>query len=287
MKPSIALLPSSSLQQPSVINRQQTNLSESYQAQSKGVSIALTTREDDIITISQRSATSKYRKESATADSSGLIEQNLRLNSMEISVQGDLNQQELDDLSRLLDDLGSIANDFFTGHMGEAITGTMNIGDMGSISRLEATFTRTSILSNYLQGPHPLPTWNQDFNTDRALTSINKKQANDVTPTDEPRGIDIMSAQWRQFLDAIIPRHSSPSIQKDLSSVSPDMVAKHLLERAKDTMTTHPRLTPLLPSVVDLALGQAADKRHPHEAATVLAKATITAFNSLFSDWIL
>lgn len=287
MRPSLDVIPSSSFQQPALINRQQTNLSESYQAQTKGVSIALTTREGDQITISQQSASSQYRKESTTLDSSRLTEHSMRLDSMTISVQGDLNQEELDDLSKLVDDLGVIANDFFNGNMGEALTGAMNLGDMGSISQLEATFTRTSILSNYLEGPHPLPSSHQNLGTSLAYEPFKKEQLPNSTGKTEPRIIDIMTAQWQQFLNAIKPNSASIHSPKDPSPISQSMVAKDMLERARETMSAHPRLTPLIPSAVDLALDHAANQYQPRDASALLAKSTSAAFNSLFSDWVL
>lgn len=287
MRPSLDILPSSPLHQPASINRRPTHTNESYQAQSKGVSIALTTKEGDTITFSQQSANSQYRKESTAIGSSHFTEQTIRLDGMELSVQGDLNQQELDDLSRLFDDLSAIANDFFNGNMGDALTGAMNIGDMGSISQLDATFTRTSILSRYLEGSHPLPSLNKDSNTLLAEGPFRRDPSNNSARAPEPRIIDIMTAQWQQFLNAIKPNQSRTYPPKHPSPVSQHLAAKNMLERTKETMSTHPRLTPLLPSVADLAIEQTANQYHPREAATLLAKSTSTAFNSLFSNWVL
>lgn len=288
MKPSFELTPSSSMfQQSPPINRQQANLNESYQALTKGVSIALTTREGDKITISQQSAASHYRKESVSPDSYQLNEQSIRLESMGISVQGDLNQQELDDLSKLFDDLGSIANEFFSGNLGGAVSEALNIGDMGSISQLEATFTRTSILSNYLSGPHPLPTLNQGSNAPMANVPTQKNQGNNLNDGIEPRIIDIMEAQWKQFLEALDLHRPEPNSPQKRPPASPDMVAREMLERAKETASTHPRITPLLPSVIDLALGNTSSQYRPPDTAALLAKSTTDAFNSLFSSWIL
>lgn len=288
MKTSLGLLHSTPIQQYPAINRQPSNSSENYQAQAQGMSISLTTREGDTITLSQRSASSQYRKESITTGASQRSEQDLTINSMAISVQGDLNQQELDDLSRLVADLSAIATDFFNGNMDTALAGAMDIGGMGSISRLEATFSRTSILANYLTASHPLPAFSQNASASLAQLPFINNLPSDSGAGTKPRLVDLTTAQWRQFVEAI-SHHQTPPIHPPSPprASHESMVAKDMLERAEETLAVHPRLTPLLQSVVDLALDMAARQHQPREAATRLAQATSTAFNSIFAHWAL
>lgn len=292
---------------PSSDRLNQAAKSGSYQAQTQGADITLTTKEGDKITISQSSINQQQRATSATSGSYRLMEQSMAASGMSIAVQGDLNDQEKADLTSLLGDLGSIATDFFKGNLQEALNGAMNIGDMGSISKLEATFSRTSILSNYLSGPHPIPSsnglqtgldWNNPFPDPPA-------------PPTGPNLADLLSGQWQQFLDQLTsqdPTHATAEATpqwgrgrpQDLSAAevqppqqgtplarSAERAGEQMLARSKETMNAHPRLTPLMPSLAELAINQAKSQFSQGLAANQLATAISTAFNKGFNDWVL
>ena len=55
-----------------------------------------------------------------------------------ISVDGDLNEQEIKDIKKALKTVSRIMRDFLSGDIDHAIARTMNIGDLESISSLEA-----------------------------------------------------------------------------------------------------------------------------------------------------
>jgi len=289
MKPSLDLLQSPSSQQLPATNRQlPLSMGESYQKRHQTVAITLTTLEGDTVTLSQQSSSTRYRQESLTSDTYRLSEKAVGLDSMSIAVQGDLNQQELDDLARLFDDLGAIANNFFTGHLEEAVNGAMIIGDMGTISSLEATFTQSSILSSHLAGPHPMPSSlpGSDALIYPSLDSKLPDSAN-ASPVPAPSPIDITSAQWRQFLHNVRREPTTGSPPSSAPPTHQHRTAKDMLERAKETLATNPRLMPLLPSIATLAVNRTAEKYHPPETATLLAQSTIAKFNTLLADWVL
>lgn len=279
--------------------------SESYRAQAQEADITLTTREGDKITISQSSMSQQRLAESIANGSYRLLEQSVTASGMSIAVQGDLNDQEVADLTSLLNDLSSIATDFFNGNMQGAVTGAMNIGNMGSISKLEATFSQTSLLSSYLNVPHPIP----------SFVGLQSGLDLDTPPSvpDMPTGqsmTDLLGSQWQQFLDALNHQDTRPATgdtsrpwgvpghhdlhplgdnrhhQSKPPATSAAGTGQQMVDRCKETMNTHPRLTPLMPSVADLAINQAKGQFGQSLSANHLANAISTAFLKGFNDWL-
>ncbi len=270
-------------------------ISESYRALSQNADITLTTKEGDRITISSQSAVSQQRRaEISTDGSQRLLEQRMAASGMSFAVQGDLNEQEVADLTSLLADLNGIATDFFNGNLEEAVNGAMNIGDMGSISRLEATFSQTSLLADYLSVPHPLP------NLSGQEHGLYADGLDDTLapPLFEQSMTDLLAAQWQQFLEALNrpdddatseapPLANRPHPQSHPRDNSADSTGKAMVERSKETMAAHPRLTPLIPSLAGLAIEQARRQFGQSPHANQLAKDTGAAFNKAFNSWML
>ena len=271
--------------------RANQSISESYRAQAQNADIILTTREGDRITLSSQNTMSEQRRsEYSTDGSQRILEQSMAVSGMSLTVQGDLNDQEVADLTALLDDLNEIAADFFSGNVGEAVSGAMNIGDMGSISKLEATFSQTRLLADYLSVPHPLPTFTgQQPGFD----------ANGIDTLSLPSGqsmTDLLAAQWQQFLDVLTNREDAGSStplpdrshpQNQPVDNSAERTGQTMVERSKETMTSHPRLTPLMPSVAELAIEQARRQFDQAPPTNQLAKDTSAAFNKAFNGWFL
>jgi hypothetical protein len=280
--------------------------SESYRAQTQAADITLTTKEGDRITISQSSMSQQQRAISLGDGNYRLMEQSASANGMSISVQGDLNDTEVADLTSLLNDLGSIATDFFSGNLEDAVNGAMNIGDMGSISKLEATFSQTSLLSNYLSVPHPIPSF--------AGLQPGPDQNDPFSPPASQTGpsmTDLLSGQWRQFLEALTSQDSDTATgdtspqwglkgHHDLASAgdqrqqqsappanSAGQAGQQMVDRSKTTMSTNPRLTPLMPSLAQLAINQAKSQFAPGLAADQFANALSSTFTKGFNDWLL
>ena len=294
MKTSLdANYPSSLFAMPSVPGRTGQSTSDSYRAQAQNADITLTTREGDRITINSQSIMSHERRiDGSLNGSQRLLEQSMAANGMSFTVQGDLNDQEIADLTALLDDLNGIATDFFSGDLEEAVNGAMNIGDMGSISKLEATFSQTSLLSEFLSVPHPIP----DLSGQQSDLFA---KGFDDEPLALPSGqgvTDLLAAQWQQFLEALNspdapeaapPPSARPQQQGPNLANSAGDTAKAMLERSKETMTAHPRLTSLMPSVAELAIQQARRLFEQTLPAAQLAKDTSAAFNKSFNSWLL
>lgn len=258
-------------------------IQERYRSQDQGVSISLTTREGDQITIHQSASREQMKAKYMTADGMSKIESSLVSANMSFAVEGDLNDQELADLSKLLDDLSGIANNFFKGNMNQALTAALNIGDMGSINKLEATFTRTSMLSTYMEGPHPIPSFADRQNDPllQAFPDIPEKATG-------PSMIAAMAAQWGQFLDSLPLQTAAPLRHNKSPTPTTALTGKEMFDRAKETMTTHPRLTPLIPSVANLAIDQVLRRfgqdRHSNPRA---AQEISSAFTNEVNRWFL
>jgi len=276
-------LPSSSLPQTSPPSRTNDFVHERYHSQSEEVSISLTTREGDQISIRQ-SAMSEHLNAQHKKDASlQTLDTRLATAGMSLSLQGDLNDQELADLSALLGDLSVIADDFFSGNLTKAMTGAMNINDMGTISTLEATFSRTSVLANYLEVPHPLPSFNDQQHAP-LLNEVMGQAADAKTPS----MLDSLTAQWQQFLDALTEQGTLPSRQQPPPpDTSAAMAGRQMFDRSQQTMNAHPRLTPLLPSVAELALDRVMRQFDQGVEARQLAKDVSRHFNKEFNDWLL
>ena len=276
-------LPASSLPQTSPPSRTNDFLHESYQARSEEVSISLTTREGDQISIRQSAMSERINAQKKKDASLQTLDTRLASAGMSLSIQGDLSDQEISDLSALLGDLSVIADDFFNGNLTKAMTGAMNINDMGTISKLEATFSRTSVLANYLEVPHPLPSFN-DQQHDPLLNEVMGRAADSKTPS----MLDSLTAQWQQFLDALTEQDTLPARQQPPpSDISAAMTGRQMFERSQQTMSSHPRLTPLLPSIAELALDQVMRQFDQGREASQLAKDVSRHFNKEFNDWLL
>lgn len=259
---------------------------ERYQAQSQEVSIFLTTQEGDKITISQNASSEQIKAKYINDESMSKIESSMATYNMSFAVEGDLNDQELADLSKLLNDLSGIADNFFKGHMDQAISGALNIGDMGSINKLEATFTHTSMLANYMSVPHPLPSFDEHKN-DSLLRELHDKDHH--SKQKGPFMVDSMAAQWRQFLDSLPEQETPDSQPTNLPpATTAELVGKQMFERAKETMNSHPRLTPLMPSVANLSIEQLLHKYgYTPNSSGQVGQEINQAFTNELNSWLL
>ena len=277
--------PPSSLLQTLPLARTNQFVKEQYRAQSEGVNISLTTQEGDVISLSQNTSTEQMKAKYKNDDGLTKIESSMASSNLSFSVQGDLNDQELADLTKLLNNLSGIADNFFKGNMNQAVTGALNIGDMGSINKLEATFTRSSILSTHMDVPHPIPSFAGQEND-----PLRHELHNNHATLQEPSMVETMAAQWRQFLNSLTEQDGIPSQPANSPTAnSASQVAKEMLARAKETMITHPRLTPLVPSVANLAIDQAAQpygQQSRHNARRITEDIS-TSFTKELNNWFL
>jgi hypothetical protein len=115
--------------------------------QSQETDLTIVTKEGDHVTIS---ADSEFRLDFATYDNTGRMKgetsrlhaEALSLDSSQefsISVEGDLNEQEIKDIHNLLQSLDKIMNELVSGRSDRGMTGAEKLGNLGSISSIDAT----------------------------------------------------------------------------------------------------------------------------------------------------
>ena len=112
----------------------------------KSADIDLVTAEGDKVTISLDSLYEEsYSSYNSRGYTNGMITQtqmqtfhSLSNREMSITVEGDLNQEELADIQQVLGKIESLANDFFSGEIDEAVAQAVQFDDMGSIVNLQA-----------------------------------------------------------------------------------------------------------------------------------------------------
>lgn len=220
--------------------------------------ISMRTKEGDTVTISAASLIAG----SKTTESFGSIFANkmtasskeMTADSLEFTVSGDLNEEELRDIHRLFTELTAIAEDFFAGDINAAMTGAAALGDMGTVSQLAADFTRTSIISSQWTGSHPMPE-----EIPRSLTA----DASLLPPADTQESL--LAAQWRQierYLDeqALLAATEHKEAAKETKPERPQDIAdlfSRMQEEMRQTMADHPRLSPFMVPLADKALAAA------------------------------
>ncbi|OKY75049.1 MAG: hypothetical protein BM485_10125 [Desulfobulbaceae bacterium DB1] len=225
--------------------------------------ISITTDEGDVVTISnfQEYASSQSAEKWTTPLQHGVnfTTSKLSINSFNLSVAGDLNEEELADIAELLKDLSSIAGHFYRGNMDKAMNEALTIGDMGSISQLSASFSYQERWSaSQLTEYHPLP----------ASDSLQQKLAEnfagissiiDEAYTGEMKYAETLQAQWQQIKDFLEARDMESQTGNDAfnSRRENDIpTARHMMHRIKQTMEKHPRLAPLSLPIAHKAIDQ-------------------------------
>ncbi|MDY6845390.1 MAG: hypothetical protein SVW57_15035, partial [Thermodesulfobacteriota bacterium] len=107
----------------------------------KSVDIKLGTAEGDKITLSLNTILEEsYSSYNSRGYMDGIVTQSQmkafsRLSGRELSitVEGDLNDEELSDIKNVLEKIENLAGDFFAGEMDEAVQQAIQFDDMGSV----------------------------------------------------------------------------------------------------------------------------------------------------------
>jgi hypothetical protein len=275
--------------------QQQLNTANSTRAD-----ISLVTREGDRITINSAVSDSSRHQMTSYDTIEKSLSQAITVEKYSITVAGDLNDQELADLANLLDKLGSIADDFFSGDAEKAVTGAIAIGDMGSITKLEANFAQTTAIQTYLIGPHPMPDM-QGLLLDEIFASPNLIQDRDGRESVSTA----LQAQWQQFLEYFDKRENLELLATHTREKTHDMqqnaknmlknkrardkqeTAKQMFTEAKNTITENPRLTPLIPSLSDLAINKTLHGLGRKTELYTLANNLKDQFSKEYSNWLI
>ncbi len=280
-------------------------------AQAQSTSFSLTTAEGDQVTLSGLSQNYQYTQAvgwfSPTSSGVNYASSSTSAKALGISVQGDLNEQELADITRLVTELTSIASTFFSGDQQGAITKAMDFGNMpmGSVSSLSASFSRQTVSQTRLSSHSPLPAMAD-------LKDLKLKDLYDKLGTEqsgEPDYATVLEARWQQILktldemkakemDGLFARRMEPkplpaagvnAEPPTLPALPPEeRAARQMLPHMEQLLTDHPKLTPFAKTLATTAMDTAV--RQSEQSLPDPAKALgdlKTAFLNQLQQWFL
>lgn len=157
---------------PTLVSRAIGVSNESYSSKSNSSDLSITTADGDIVNISFSALKESQSSESlnyyADQDSQGMSYQNSSSSYSQMnfsySVQGDLDEDELQAIQSLIEDISKIENDFFSGNIDEAFDKAVELGydeeQLSSFS-LELKQTQTNYVS---QAYSEVANYNADAN---------------------------------------------------------------------------------------------------------------------------
>lgn len=272
----------SSITPPKGGNAQIQSSSQSQSSyQTSQSSITMKTAEGDVVTISGFTAagslTEQNEWQKAMQAGASFTEANLLSSSLQMSVKGDLNDQELQDINNLLNDLHQISSTFFAGDSAQAMQQALAIGDMGSVTDLQANFQYTAVSSSQYAYHHPIPASFSDQlqQMQQDLSSLSSQTG---TSFDQ-----LLQAQWDQINTFFNqqseqaqsqPPQPTPGDQETAPTASPsqdspssaDTSLAGLVDAMKNridaTIAKHPRLSPHTLPVARKALQMAQTAGH-------------------------
>lgn len=263
--------------------------------QAQETNITLVTNEGDIVTLSRSTAQlndiSVAQRSTAIGSGQQYTIASLNADSLSVGIQGDLNEEELADIKKLVDDLVGIAGNFFSGKTNASETvmaGTMALSDMGSVSQLSANFSYTAAISSRLTEDHPVPTLNPE-----AIKRFEEKY--ELAALERPSTLqygDMVRAQWEQITEFLDHAHEERSKQIEQQSHLPKTdteTTKKMLARIKETVAQHPRISPFSLALADRAIDKAAEIP-PGQTQKDIAHISNQLKNSIFrefTDWLL
>ncbi|MFH1020464.1 MAG: hypothetical protein V1782_07620 [Pseudomonadota bacterium] len=293
-------------------------------AQSQSSWLSLTTAEGDLVTLSDLSLSYQHTEGAGwfSPISSGvnLSSTSTSAEAMGLSVQGDLNAQELADITRLVTELTSVASAFFSGDYEGAMTKAMDFGDlsMGSVSSLSASFSSQTVSQTRITSHSPLPAMAdlKDLN----LEDFHQNPGTDKTG--EPDYATLLEARWQQILkaldemkavelDGLFARRTEPQPMaapqalpagaeepQPLASAPPpvsreaepaeERAAHQMLARMEQLFSDHPKFTPFAKALATTAMEKAASRNDHAQPDTARAFAVLqNAFRNQLHQWFL
>jgi len=264
-------------------------------AQVQSTSFSLTTAEGDQVTLSGLSQNYQYTQAVGWFNpaSSGMnyASSSTSAEALGISVQGDLNEQELADITKLVGELTSIASTFFSGDQQGAIARAMDFGQMsmGSVSSLSASFSNQTVTQTRLTSHSPLP----------AIADL--KDLYNTLGTDtsgEPDYATVLEARWQQILkaldemkaketDGLFARRMEPT-PLPVAGVNAEPSARQMVSHLEQLLTDHPQLTPFAKTLGTAAMDTAARQTEQGLPDTARALGDLkTAFLNQLHKWFL
>jgi len=248
---------------------------ESYSeamSQRSEANISFTTAEGDVVTISnyheQAYSLVSEKWSSPLQQGMNFTASALNVDAFSLSVEGDLNEEELADIQNLMVDLTSIAEHFFSGNLAKAMDEAMNIGDMGSIAQLSASFSYNAnwAASSQITDYHPVPA-SKDLRDSLADIFAELPEIVDQAHTDEMKYAEMLQAQWKQikeFLEAKKADHVPTPAPLPAQEGENIPVASQMMNRMRETVARHPRLAPFgLPLVHEAINNKSESMQHP------------------------
>lgn len=279
--------------------------------QVQSTSFSLTTEEGDQVTLSGLSQNYQYTQAIGWFNpaSSGVnyTSSSTSAKAMGITVQGDLNEQELADITRLVTELTSIASTFFSGDQAGAITKAMDFGQMsmGSVSSLAASFSRQTVTQTRLTSHSPLPAM-EDLK-DLKLKELYDTLGNSMNG--KPDYATMLEARWQQILkvldemkakemDGLFARRMShiPLPVAGVNAETPalpavppeERAAREMMSRMEQLLTDHPKLTPFAKALGAISMDTAARQAEPGLPDTARALGDLkNAFLNQLHQWFL
>lgn len=238
--------------------------SESFQQtaeKQRDSDISITTDEGDVVTIS-----SSYAMAMAYSASEefapGMWNQSYTAMSLESStfsmtIEGDLNEEELQDIKHLLQDLKKIAKAFFHGDTQRAMNKALDIGDMGSVAQLSASFSYSEQISttHSVATYHPLPSGDMSAAFKDLQEILGENSFEDFNFA------DILRARWQQMLETFDSDDEEDAVIDAMESADEannTPVAEQMLERVRETIEKQPQLSPFIIPVANQAIDEAA-----------------------------
>lgn len=247
-------------------------------ARQQTTQFSFTTKEGDQVSFSASSLMARRSEFTDNGTSQTFTAAKLQADSYAITVKGDLNPEELQDINHFVSKLTAIAGDFFAGDYGQAMAGATSLGDLGSIATLSAEFSNSSTLASQTQwsGNHPLPDLNTLPTGGQELPSFDSGLSRLYT--------DTLQSRWQQISDYLQQR-LTPDLKPE--KTNPEPVASsplpQLVDAAKGFLGSNPRLSPFLLPLANQAFGQAAELaeaagKPPHHSAAQQLLAQLSGY---------
>lgn len=294
-------------------------------AQTQSSSFSLTTSEGDQVTLSGLSQNYQYTQAigwfNPAASRVNYASSSTSAEAMDISVQGDLNAQELADITRLVGELTSIASVFFSGDYEDAMTKAMDFGDLGlgSISSLAAVFSSQTVTETRITSQSSLPAMADLEDLYRQLEADQADEL-DYAALLETRWQQILKAldeKKKEELDGLFARRMEPvpvaTQGLDAGTVAPaspeeqtavlrkaeatdpppavpasEQAARQMLAHLEQLFSDHPKLTPFAKALADTAMEKAANRADHARPDTAKAFGTLhNAFRNQLQQWFL
>jgi len=173
--------------------------------------LELTTKEGDKVTINFSHASATESSIGATRDANGNAAMSYSVsraesNNFQFSVEGDLNEEELQSIQKMIEEVGQIANDFFDGDVQEAFEKASEFElDRSQLSSMSLHMSRTeqySAAAAYQQV--------QDSSQPPGLGRIGQMAGllNDQQKNDALSFVDQLGSLQEQILDALVQQDS-------------------------------------------------------------------------------